>query len=61
VVFNVVHDLVGIDAVVLITCRLFSLSRFTPTKWGPGGFDPLNGENQQRDSKRHILARKHVR
>jgi len=53
VVFNVVQNLVGIDAVVLIICRL----PIHTTKIGVSGrFDPLNGKRQQWDPKKHILA-----
>ena len=60
------QNLVGIDAVVLITCMFFDFSSlagkrlFRPQNWGFWGFDPLNGESYQRHPKRHILGQKDV-
>jgi len=66
VVFIVVQNLVGIDAVVLIICMFFIShiwleNAYLRPKIGVfGGFDRLNEEHYQRDPKRHILGQKDV-
>ena len=66
VVFSVVQNLVGIDAVVMITCRFQYFAWLRLKKlihapkigffWG-GGFGPLNGKWQQRNpQKAHPCA-----
>ena len=57
VVFITEQNLVGIDAVVLITCVFVDFASlawkclFTPSKLGFQGFDTLNGELFQRNPK----------
>jgi len=58
VVFIAVQNLVGINAVALIICMFFDFASsagkrlFTPPKLGFWGFDPLNGEQYQRDDQK---------
>jgi len=66
VVFIAVQNLVGIGAVVLMICT-FSILRVwlenaysRPKNWGFWGILPINGEQCQRNPKRHILARVRV-
>jgi len=65
-VFIAVQNLVGINAVDLIICVFFNFTSlawkrlFTPPKLGFWGILPLNGEQYQRNPKRHILGEKDV-
>ena len=66
-VFITVQNLVGIDAVVLITCTFFRFREFglktpihAPKLRVFGVFDPLTGEQREKFTKRHILARVRV-